>query len=302
VLRYSAFYERVHDIVASGGLGEIAALDMKEHVAHWHMSHSYVRGKFRKRSIAAPILLAKSCHDLDLLVWLVGRRPARVSSFGGLAHYRSASAPEGAPARCTEGCPEQERCIHDAVRFYLGPDESIARLWPWSDVSPDPSREARRRALETGPYGRCVYRSDNDALDHQVVAVEFEGGVTASFTVHGLATHERRALRISGSLGELRGVLQTGEIEVTRHGALEAQRIRVEGSEIGHFGGDEGLVEHFAEVVARGAREAVRTSGRDALESHLLGFAAERARESGSVVEMEVFRSEVGRLLFSTPG
>jgi predicted dehydrogenase len=259
------------------------------------MTHSYVRGKFRRRAIAAPILLAKSCHDLDLLVWLVGRPPARVASFGSLGHYGPARAPAGAPERCTDGCPVQADCVHDAVRFYLGPDDGLARLWPWSDLSPDPAREARRRALEAGPYGRCVFRGDNDVLDHQTVAVEFEGGVTASFGLHGLATHERRTVRISGSLGELRGVLQTGEIEVTRHGALATETIRCAGSELGHYGGDERLLDHFTASVAREAAAEVRASGRAALESHLLGFAAERARATGTVVAMDEFRAEVRR-------
>lgn len=293
VLRHSAFYARVHEIVASGHLGEIAILDLKEHVAQWHMTHSYVRGKFRNRKIAAPILLAKSCHDLDLLVWLAGAQPRRVASFGSLSHFRPESAPPGAPERCIDGCPAQATCIHDAVRFYLDPQDGIAQIWPWSDVSLDPSREARREALRTGPYGRCVYRTDNDALDHQVLAVELDGGVTASFTVHGLATHERRTLRISGSAGELRGVLQTGEMEITRHGTLDTERIQIEGSEIGHFGGDDGLVAHFVDCVAREALDDSLTSGRIALESHLLGFAAERARETGSVVDLDTYRREL---------
>jgi predicted dehydrogenase len=293
VLRHSRFYAAVHQTIASGRLGDVTTIDMKEHVAHWHMTHSYVRGKFRNRALAAPILLAKSCHDLDLLVWLAGSAPARVASFGRLEHFRVENAPDGAPQRCTDGCPVQAGCIHDAERFYLGPDDALAGHWPWTDVSPDPSREARRRALEDGRYGRCVYRTDNDALDHQVVAVEFESGLTATFTLNGLATQERRTLRISGSLGELRGVLQTGEIEVTRHGAFEVDRIAIDGSEVGHFGGDEGLVSHFVDVVSREAVDDASTSGRTALASHLLGFAAERARETGSVVDLAEFGREV---------
>ena len=244
--------------------------------------------------MAAPLLLAKACHDLDLLVWFADRAPARVASFGSLLHFRAEGAPPGATERCTDGCPAQESCPHDAVRFYLAPDERLARHWPWSDVSPDPSREARRRGLETGPYGRCVYRCDNDAVDHQVLAVEFAGGLTATFTVHGTASEEKRAIRISGTRGELRGLLHDGVIEVSRHGALGCERIEVASAgPLGHFGGDEGLVAHFADVVARGAREEVRTSGRVSLESHLLGFAAERARETGQVVELDAFRREV---------
>jgi predicted dehydrogenase len=295
VLRYTRFYEQVQEIVASGRLGEIVAIDMKEHVAHWHLTHSYVRGKFRNRALAAPIVLAKTCHDLDLLAWIVGRPALRVASFGSLSHFRAASAPPGAPGRCTDGCPVQAQCPHDAVRFYLGPDEKLATLWPWTDLGLDPSRDARRRALETGPYGVCVYHCDNDVPDHQVLAIEFEGGATASFTLQGLATHERRTIRVSGTKGELRGVFQDGLLDVTTHGSVETERHRIEASLAGHSGGDEGLLGHFTDVVARGAAGEVRASGRVSLESHLLGFAAEEARVGARVVEMDAFRGRLAQ-------
>lgn len=293
VLRFAAFYRRVHEIVASGRLGRLLQIALAEHVGAWHMAHSFVRGRFRNREIAAPILLAKSCHDLDLLLWLAQARPARVASFGHLSGYTEARAPAGAPERCTQGCPVQEGCAHDAVRFYLGPDERVASVWPWSDLSSDPSREARRRALETSPYGRCVYRCDNDALDHQLVAVEFEGGLSASFSLHGHAVHESRVLRLTGEEGELRGVLERGEIELSRKGSLASEREQIAGSALGHFGGDSGLVAHFADVVRRGALEEALTPAREALEGHLLGFAAERAREQARVVDFADYRREI---------
>jgi len=290
VLRYAPFYTAVRRTIESGSLGDLVAVDMKEHVAHWHMTHSYVRGKFRRRSLAAPLLLAKCCHDLDLLAWFADRPARRVSSFGSLDHYRAGRAPAGAPTRCTDGCPVQSRCPHDAVRFYAGPDDALASMWPWSDVSPDASRSARLRALETGPYGRCVYHCDNDVSDRQVVITEFDDGLAASFTVHGHGTHESRTLRLTGTLGELRGVLHRGVLEVTRHGSLEVERIEVPADPLGHFGGDAGLLDHFTDVASRDAVSEARTSGRIALESHLLGFAAERARERGEVVDMEGWR------------
>jgi predicted dehydrogenase len=295
VLRYTGFYEKVRELVSSGVLGELITIDMKEHVAYWHMTHSFVRGKFRSREVAAPLVLAKTCHDLDLMVWIAGTAPRRVASMGSLQHFRPGGAPAGAPMRCTDGCPAQAECPHDAERFYLGPNDEIARVWPWSDVSPDPALAARRAALETGRYGRCVYHCDNDVVDHQVIVVEFDGGVTATFTVHGLASEEKRTLRLTGTRGELRGVLHEGVIEVSRHGQFGVERHPVEGdtSPIGHFGGDEGLVEHFAAVAGRGEGR-LRTSGQVSLASHLLGFAAERARLTSTVVDLADFRRDVG--------
>jgi predicted dehydrogenase len=295
VLRYTSFYARAHELVAEGRLGRLVHLALEEHVAAWHMAHSFVRGKFRNRQIAAPLLLAKSCHDLDLMTWFAGRAARRVASFGSLAGYRPENAPDGAPQRCSEACPVQASCPHDAVRFYAGPDEELARLWPWSDVSPDPSREARLRGLETGRYGRCVYRCDNDVVDHQVVAVEFDGGLSASFTVTGFAAVETRRLRLTGTDGELRGALDEGWLELARPGRFGTERFEFAPDAVGHYGGDTGLVARFADAVAREAPGEVLASGRSALESHLLGFAAERARETGSTVEMDAFRAEIAR-------
>jgi predicted dehydrogenase len=294
VLRYTPFYGRVHEIVASGRIGRILGIDMQENVAWWHYAHSYVRGKFRNRKLAAPIVLAKTCHDLDLMIWFAGARPRRVSSFGTLSHFRSESAPPGAPLRCSDGCPVQATCPYDAVAYYLTPDERQARWWPFSDVSPDPARAARREALERGPYGACVYRADNDVPDHQVLAVEFENGVSATFTMNGVASDERRTIHLAGSAGELRGVLHEGWIEVRRHGSDGVERIEVGGSPLDHFGGDPGLLEHFASVAARGRPEEVRASGAVALESHLLGFAAEESRLAGRTVELDDVRRAAG--------
>jgi predicted dehydrogenase len=292
VLRYTPFLAKVIELAAGGALGEIVHVDMREHVAAWHYAHSYVRGKFRSLASAAPILLAKSCHDLDVLAWLVGRPAARVASHGGLAHYRRESAPAGAPARCSEGCPVQPHCAHDAERFYLAPDDALARIWPWSDLGLDPARAERRAALEKGPYGRCVYRCDNEVADHQSVALEFEGGASASFALDGFAAHERRTLRIAGTRAELRGVLQEGVIELSRIGRLERERFETPASALDHYGGDSGLLEALTDALARGDASRLRGAGREALESHLIGFAAERARESGRWVELAEFRRE----------
>ncbi len=295
VLRYMDFYARVQEIAASGRLGELQMIDLREHVAYWHMAHSYVRGKFRKRELAAPFILAKSCHDLDLMAWLAASPSAQLSSFGALGSYVRERAPAGAPERCSAACPVQATCPWDAERFYLEPEESVARRWPWSDLSPDASREARRRALAESPYGRCVFRCDNDVMDHQVVSIAFESGLLGTLGVHGCASEERRTVRISGTRGELRGVMQTGSIEISRHGSPELETVRVGASPSGHASGDRGLLDHFCDVVTRDAPDELRASGRVALESHLLGFAAERARIEGRVVDMSAYRAEITR-------
>jgi len=294
VLRYTPFYAQVHELLAAGSLGRLVHLALEEHVAAWHMAHSFVRGKFRNRALAAPFLLSKSCHDLDLIAWFAGRPGQQVASFGARSGYARECAPAGAPARCSDGCPVQQSCPHDAVRFYAGVDDELARHWPWSDLSADPSRDARLRALESSRYGRCVYHCDNDVVDHQLVAIDFGEGLTASFSVTGFAAVETRRLRITGTEGELRGALEEGWLELSRPGRTGNERFEFARDAAGHYGGDTGLVAHFADVVARDAPDEVLASGRAALESHLLGFAAERSRESKRLVDMDAFRTEHG--------
>jgi predicted dehydrogenase len=288
-LRYAPFYATIHEIVASGRLGEVMTISMAENVAYWHMAHSFVRGKFRSTVNSAPMLLAKSCHDLDLMAWFVGRPCSRVASFGSLRHFRPEEAPAGAPERCTDGCPVEESCPFSAPRFYLRP----YRSWPWSDVSLADDIESRRRGLETGPYGRCVYRAGNDVVDHQVVSLEFEGGATGTFGMHGFAAAPLRTIALSGTRGELVGAFERGEIRVLPHGGSMPEDIRVPYTPVGHGGGDEGLLRHFLRQMQRGAAGQLLASGRASLESHLIGFAAERARLQARTVVMADFRAEV---------
>jgi predicted dehydrogenase len=213
----------------------------------------------------------------------------------GLARPRFADAAIVATAEALHVEPALAAIERGDHVLYVGPDEAVARFWPWSDASADPSRAARRDALASGPYGRCVYRCDNDVVDHQVVSVGFDDGLTAGFAVHGHATHERRNLRIRGAAGEHLAVLDEGWIELTRPGSFEAERERIEASAPGHFGGDAGVIAHFTDAVAREAGEDLRASARQALVSHLLGFAAERSRALGRAVAVPEYCENVAR-------
>jgi len=201
VLRYTSFFSTLYDIVNSGRLGEIVTVEHKENVAYWHMAHSFVRGNWRRTDTSSPMLLSKCCHDLDILSWVIGRRCKRVSSFGSLTHFRPDRAGPEIPERCTDGCPIEQECPYSAMKQYLGPHIG----WPVSVISVDTSYEARLEAIKTGPYGRCVYRCDNDVVDHQVVNMEFEGGLTVSFTMHGHSHENCRTMRYSGTKATLRG-------------------------------------------------------------------------------------------------
>lgn len=331
VLRYTTFFATLHEIVASGRLGEIVTVEHRENVVYWHMAHSYVRGNWRNSQLESPMILAKCCHDFDILYWNLGL-VKRLSSFGSLMHFRPENAPPGAPERCTDGCPAADECPWYAPRLYLDlvPLLHIAhrspnrrerlgaalalgfpalgrairlapglgktldyRDWPISVISEDTSREARLHALQTGPYGRCVYRCDNDVVDHQIVNMEMQSGASVVLVMHGHSHEEGRTMRYDGTRATLRGRLADGLssiIEIHDHRTGQVERIAPEIGKGGHSGGDEGLMAAFVRAVRD--RSAALTTARESLESHLIAFAAEQARVEGTVVDMEAYRAQ----------
>jgi predicted dehydrogenase len=251
------------------------------------MAHSFVRGNWRSSRTESPMILAKCCHDLDVLFWNLGP-VTRLNSFGSLLHYRRENAPSGAPERCTDGCPVAEGCPWYAPRLYL--QEYTG--WPVSVISQDTSLEARRRALETGPYGRCVYRCDNDVVDHQTVNMEFSSGATGVLFMHGHSYEESRTMRYDGTRATLRARFGYGVgdvIEIHDHLTGRMERVDPEAGGSGHGGGDAGLMAAFVKALHDSG--AALTTSRESLESHLMAFAAEEARVEGSVVEMGDYRA-----------
>jgi predicted dehydrogenase len=293
-LRFTPFYRRVKELLDDGIIGYPISLTMNENVAHWHFAHSYVRGNWGRVETSGPLILTKCCHDMDVAAWLMGRPVRRVASFGSLTHFRAENAPDGAPERCTDGCPAEKTCPHFAPAVYLTGNTR----WPTSVISVDSSLEARRRALETGPYGRCVFRSPNTTVDHQVVSAEFEGGTTFDFAVRAFTADCFRTIRILGSEGELNGHLEKAHITTARFGqglgeTQRRRRARVEKPEGTHLGGDPVVIRNFLRCCAEGDHETAERSLEIAVEGHLLAFAAEQARATGQTVVMAEFRSQV---------
>ena len=283
VLRYTPYTRAVKEIVDSGELGEIMSVQHLEPVGFWHHAHSYVRGNWRRADLSASMLMAKSCHDLDWLQYILGRPPLRVSSFGSLAHFSAASRPENAADRCV-ACPAEAGCAYSAARFYGDLLKRGEHGWPLSVVIDDFTPAALDEALRTGPYGRCVYGCDNDVVDHQVVALEFPGATTATFTMTAFTQAARRSTRLFGTRAELTGDGHTVRVYdfLSRAERLIASEPAgaVEG---GHGGGDAGLMDAFTAAVAAGRRELIKSGPRESLASHLAVFAAERARLTGMV-------------------
>lgn len=290
VLRYAPINERIQGLLKAGAVGEVVSIDAREGVEPWHQCHSYVRGHWSVTGKCTPMLIAKSCHDLDLISWFAGSPCERVSSHGRLHHFRQENAPPGAPSRCTDGCPAGDRCPYNALR-YVGDRRHWLYVMDGHQTATD---EQITDWLRTSPWGRCVYRCDNDAVDRQVVAMQFAGGVTATFTM--TAFDSGRSATICGT----RGVLRAGEV-VRR---LCGRDIVVEpfegkpefydaleqaGGYDGHGGGDVGLVGAMDREFARPAGE-MRSGLEVSVESNLIGYAAEQARRAGTVVDMAAYR------------
>lgn len=286
VLRYAPFYQAARKAIDDGIIGEPVNITALENVGYWHQAHSYVRGNWGNTEKSSFMLLTKCCHDLDLLVWLMGKPAERVSSFGSLKLFKEENAPKGNTARCMDGCAVKEACPFDCERFY------IRRLkenknWPVNVLTDDLTEEGVRQALRVGQYGRCVYHCDNNVVDHQVVNIQFAGGGTASLTMSGLTQRAGRELRVMGTKGEIYGDLEENRLVVAVFDKNpQVLDLNVENSEFsGHGGGDERLLDDFTKYVAGKPYDTVSMTGIEvSLQSHQVAFAAEKSRLTGQTV------------------
>lgn len=292
VLRYTNFFSRIKEIVDSGVLGRIVAIKHSENIGNFHMAHSFVRGNWRNAETSCPIILAKSCHDLDLLLWLTGAHCTKAAAFGSLSYFKESNAPAGSTDRCCT-CPAAEACRYEAKKMYL----PVLGQWPADVVCVEQTEEALMEALRTGPYGRCVYRCDNDVCDHMSMILEFDNGVTAAFSLTAQTSACHRHIHIMCEDGEIEADDGARQIIVRRHVSSQADtfeeqiiHIRTNGS--GHGGGDAGIMEDFTAGLTAANGES-RSSISRSVESHLMAGAIEKSRLTGKTVDMEQYRKSL---------
>ncbi len=291
VLRYTPFYRQVKKLLQEGVVGKIQSVEAAEWVGHLHFAHSYTRGNWHNSKESSPMILAKCSHDMDIIYWLTESACQKVTSFGSLTHYRKESAPEGAAERCSD-CKLE--CPWNAHKFYL----PRVPKWPTNIIHPEPTVENITEALKTSNYGRCIYHMDNDVVDHQVVNMELEGGITATFQMNGFAIADTRTLHIVGTEGEMMGNFRTHELWYQRFGE---ERVHIPAEALGtetkgHGGGDTGLM-HDVLCFLRGDEfdsSSITLIDRS-VESHYMAFAAEESRVAGGqLVEMADFKKKIG--------
>ena len=300
VLRYTPFFGKIKELLMAGTIGQVVSVDQVEAVGNVHYSHSYVRGNWHNEAASTPMLLAKCCHDLDIIQWLLDKPCKRVQSFGSLTHFTGENAPEGAPVRCTNGgCPIGETCPYNCIKHYYDAKTNRRRAIITNGISKnfEPTDEEVLQALHTTNYGVCVYHSDNDVVDHQTVNMEFEGGATATLTMNAF-NKGGRYIRIYGTKGELFAFMRDKEIQVYTFEDKKRWAVPVleteESINGGHGGGDEGIIKELYDYMS-GAYTGYRAANIDiSVRNHMIGFAAEQARHSGTVVTLEQFMKDYG--------
>ncbi len=289
VLRYTPFFQLIKETIDSGRLGRVVNIQALENVRYWHQAHSFVRGNWRRSEETSPMILAKCCHDLDYLIWLCGSRCEKVSSFGSLIHFKPENAPEGAAARCLDGCRAKENCPYDAEKIYLyNKDTGVLEgntEWPVDILSENPTEKTIREAIQNGPYGRCVYACDNDVVDNQIVNMQMENGAALSLMMSAFTSIGGRTIKVMGTMGDLWGDMNRNIIRICEFGK-EPEIIdfgKPKNDFNDHGGGDRGLILSFLDYLEGKKTDNTITTLETSIESHLAALAAEESRLKGGM-------------------
>ena len=292
VLQYNPYFIKLKQLVDSGVIGRLVGINLIEHTGHIDISNGFVRGNWRRKEDSCPMILAKSCHDMDMLYWLAGSPCESLSSFGDLHFFRAENAPKGAPLRCLDACPHEADCPWHVGKIYLTENTG----WPANVITTDLSMEGRIKALKEGPYGRCVFHCDNDVVDHQIVSVKFQNGVKATFTMSGFTMKCHRSISLYGTKGEINGDFEEHQIEINEFPSRNTSVISVSDKTCGHMGhaaggsGDFNLAAGFVNLIRNREGES-KSMVAGAFESHYMALAAETSRiDNGRTIKLQDFR------------
>lgn len=284
VLRYTDFFRTIKQAIDSGAIGKVAAIRATENVGYWHQAHSFVRGNWRNDKIETPMIVQKCCHDFDMISWLVGAPCRSVSSYGSLLYFNEKNAPAKSAARCVD-CAVDD-CPYNARKIYfdndeIGFDRVGNRGWPCDILAENPTKERLEKAIADGPYGKCVFRCDNNVVDNQVVNMCFEGGAVATLTMTGFSAKNFREYKIFGTKGEIAADQGKNVITVTPFGGTPVvYDINKTAADLsGHGGGDNRMLDEMFTALENGGEmvSSIKTS----VHTHMLAFAAEKSRREG---------------------
>ncbi len=288
VLRYAPAYVKVKELLEKKICGDLVMIDSIEQVCYWHQAHSFVRGNWRNSVETSPMILQKCCHDLDLLQYYAESKCDTIASIGDLRHFRRECQPEGAADRCTQ-CIYIKTCPYSAESIYIGNWKSAGspeNCWPYNALTQQfPLTEEKiRKAIETGPYGRCVYACDNDVVDHQIVMMTFQNGIKANLRMTGFTSEGGRIMRFYCTEGQIDMQDAENIIQIKRFNhpveTIDCRKFTEGGHN--HGGGDNKLIEEFYKVLC--GEEDAPTRLEDSVESHLMAIRAEESRKAGGVL------------------
>ena len=301
VLRYTPFYYAIKERIVNGEIGDIINIQTTEHVSYHHLSTSYIRGKWANSDKChTSMLLAKCCHDLDIIMWMMSEtKPKQISSFGGKFQFKPENAPKEAGTICMKDCPLVDTCVYSTKRLYIDhPDRWAFYVWDALEGKKNISIEDKIALMKSdSPYARCIYKCDNNVVDHQSVLINFESGATGTHNMVGGSAEPRREIHIIGTKGEIFGNFEESKFTVLKidpspdaHNEecdVEEVDLRVTGDMVGayggHGGGDERLAADFVKFI-RGERPSLAcTSIFDSVAGHLSVYLADKSRENGGM-------------------
>lgn len=289
VLRYSPYFQAMREAIKSGMIGRMISIQHLEPVECRHMAHSYVRGNWRDSNKTTPIILAKSCHDLDIIRWFVDKPCKSIVADGSLTWFKAENAPEGAPLRCTDGCPHESTCPFSAIDVYVRRKSHLGVF----DLKnrKDEAEIMSKISDPTNEWGRCVYHCDNNQPDHFVSEMVFDDGTTASFSMEAFTPFGGRRTRIMGTKGFIEGDAKEFRLYEFRSNKVYLWNKKLseipEYKDSGHGGGDLALVRDFIEAVSFKDPGRLTSSIDVSIESHVMGFRAEKSRLSSKKIKVD---------------
>lgn len=295
VLRYTPVFIKIKDIIDSGKIGRVMSITHEECVGNVHQSHSFVRGNWGNEDRSSCMLLQKSCHDMDILQWLVGKKCKKVQSFGALSYFKAENAPADATDYCIEGCPHLDTCPYNAIKLYVDDKEN-----DWFRTTcareDNPTDEMIIDAITNTQYGKCVFKCDNNVVDHQTVNLLFEDNITVTFNMNAF-NKGGRFIRIMGTEGEVSAALD-GESPIKLYIFEDKKTEQIplggkDGMSGGHAGGDEGIVKALYEYINKTYNGKSVPEIRESSMNHLIAFAAEESRKTNTVVDFDEYIKKI---------
>ncbi|MEP1486844.1 MAG: Gfo/Idh/MocA family oxidoreductase [Algibacter sp.] len=288
VLRYAPYFIELKKMIDDGAIGELISIDHFEPIEHTHMAHSYVRGNWHNSKTSTPIILAKSCHDMDILRWLVNKPCDSIAAYGNLKWFREENAPEGSTNRCTDGCAVESSCPYSAINQY---HKKRHRTYVF-DLPKNESEHGDfiMEQLKTTDYGRCVYRMENDQPDHYVSSMRFKDDVTANFSMEAFTSYHGRRTRIMGSMGDIVGNMDTYTYTNFKTGEVTKRKVERKRGGVydSHGGGDLRLVADWLQAVSKQDTSLLTSTIDASIESHVMCFKSEESRLEEKMVKIEM--------------